>query len=200
MITCDCLKSLTYHQSPTANNDNYDLLTEVDRIKTEPTIDVVYQWVEGHHPERYDNRPLDKYGLLKDAMDKLAKQYCEETKDSNSPPQQIVSDHEWSVWINNRKITGDTLNTVRKHIQETEMSKWLAADRKHGREARLSLHRQQLINTMAIADAWKDIMHGKRKWLTKMSQRFAPVEKNMHRKGFWTNSRCPCCHQDNEYV
>jgi hypothetical protein len=34
--------------------------------------------------------------------------------------------------------------------------------------------------------------------LTKMSQRFAPVKKNMHRWGFWTNSRCPACHQDNE--
>jgi hypothetical protein len=58
----------------------------------------------------------------------------QETKDGNSPPQQIVSDHEWSVWINNSKITGDTLNRVQKHIQETEMSKWLAANRKHGRE------------------------------------------------------------------
>jgi hypothetical protein len=131
-------------------------------------------------------------------MDKLAKQYWKETKDRNSPPQRIVSDHEWSVWINNRKITGDTLNTVRKHIQETEVSEWLAADRKQGREPCLSLHRQQLITTTAIADAWKDIMHGQQKWLTKMSQRFAPVGKNMHRWGFWTNSRCPCCHRENE--
>jgi hypothetical protein len=30
-------------------------------------------------------------------MDKLGKQYWEETKDRNSTPQQIVSDHEWSV-------------------------------------------------------------------------------------------------------
>jgi hypothetical protein len=67
-------------------------------------------------------------------MDKLAKQYWDETKDMNSPPQQIISDREWSVWINNRKITGDTLSIVRRHIQETEMSKWLAAPRKHGRE------------------------------------------------------------------
>jgi hypothetical protein len=37
-----------------------------------------------------------------------------------------------------------------------------------------------------------------RKWLTEMSQRFAPVGKNMHSWGFWTNSQCPCCHQDNE--
>jgi len=31
-----------------------------------------------------------------------------------------------------------------------------------------------------------------------MSQRFAPVGKNMHRCRFWTNSRCPACHQDKE--
>jgi hypothetical protein len=68
----------------------------------------------------------------------------QETKDGNSPPQQIVSDHEWSVWINNSKITGDTLNRVQKHIQETEMSKWLAANRKHGREPGLSLHLNSL--------------------------------------------------------
>jgi hypothetical protein len=96
------------------------------------------------------------------------------------------------------KITGDTLKTVRRHIQEAEMSKWLAAPRKNGREPRLSLTRQQLINTKAITDLWKDILHGQRKWLTKMSQRFAPVGKNMHRWGFWTNSRCPACHRDNE--
>jgi hypothetical protein len=113
---------LTYHQPPTANNDNYDLLTEANRIKTQPTIDVVCRWVEGHQVEHYDNRHRDKYGLLNDAMDKLAKWYLKETKDRNSPSQQIVLDHEWSVWIDNRKITGDTLNTVWKHIQETEMS------------------------------------------------------------------------------
>jgi hypothetical protein len=45
---------MTYHQPPTANNDNYDLLTEVHRIKTQPTIEVVYQWVEGHQAECYD--------------------------------------------------------------------------------------------------------------------------------------------------
>jgi hypothetical protein len=32
----------------TMNNDSYDLLTEVHKIKTKPIIDVVYQWVEGH--------------------------------------------------------------------------------------------------------------------------------------------------------
>jgi hypothetical protein len=55
IITWDCkgagLKSMTYHQPPTANNDNYDLLTEVHRIKTQPTIEVVYWWVEGHQAE-----------------------------------------------------------------------------------------------------------------------------------------------------
>jgi hypothetical protein len=126
-------------------------------------------------------------------MDKLAKQYC-----MNLPPQQIISDQEWSIWIANQKIRGDNLNTVRQHIQETEMSKWLAAPRKHWGEPRLSFTRQQLINTKAITDSWKEIFHGQRKWLTKMSQRFAPVGKNMHRGGFWTNSRCPACHRDNE--
>jgi hypothetical protein len=103
---------LTYHQPPTANNDNYDLLTEAYWLKTQPTLDVVFRWVEGHQGERYENQQMDKHSLLNDAMDKLANQYREETEDRNSPPQQIVSDHEWSVWINNRKITGDTLNTV----------------------------------------------------------------------------------------
>jgi hypothetical protein len=151
------------------------------KYKQERLFEVVWKWVG-------DDWQLDKYGQLNDAMDKLAKQYWEETKDRNFPTQQIVSDHEWSVWVDNRKITGDTLNTVRKHIQATGMSEWLAADRKQGREPCLSLHRQQLINTTAIEDAWKDIMHGQRKWLTKMSQRFAQVGKNMHRWGFWTNS------------
>jgi hypothetical protein len=74
----------------------------------------------------------------------------------NSPPQQIISDQEWSVWINNWKITGDTLNIVGKHIQETAMSEWLAAPRKHGSEPRLNLTQQQLINPTAIIDSWKD--------------------------------------------
>jgi hypothetical protein len=157
-----------------------------------------YQWVEGHQADRYGDQQLDKYGLLNDAMDKLANQYREETKCMDLPPQQIISDQEWSIWLANRKITADTLNTVRLRIQETEMSKWLAAPRKNGREPRLRLTRQQLINTKAITDSWKDILHGQRKWLTKMSQRFVPVGKNMHRWGFWTNSRCPACHQNSD--
>jgi hypothetical protein len=123
-------------------------------------------------------------------MDKLANRYREQTKHLNLPLQQIISDQEWTIWIANQKITGDTLNTVRQHIQETEMSKWL--------EPRLSLIRQQLINTKAITISWKDILHGQRKWLTKMCQRFAPVEKNMHLWGFWINNGCPACQRDNE--
>jgi hypothetical protein len=93
VITCDCngagLKSLTYHRPPTANNDNYDRLTQAYKIKTKATIDIVYQWVEGHQADQYGNQQLDKYGLLNDEMDKLANQYREETKHMNLPPQQI---------------------------------------------------------------------------------------------------------------
>jgi hypothetical protein len=124
----------------------------------------VYQWVEGNQAERCGTQQLDKYGLLNGLMDKLAKQYWKATKNMNSPPQQIISNHRWSIWAaNQQRITGDTLNTVRRHIQETEMSKWLAAPRKQGREPTLSLTRQQLINTEAITDSWKDILHGQRK-------------------------------------
>jgi hypothetical protein len=113
------LKSLTYHRPPTANNDNYDLLTQAYKIKTKATIDIVYQWVEGHQADQYGNQQLDKYDLLNDEMDKLANQYREETRHMNLTPQQIISDQEWSIWIAGQKITGDTLNTVRRHIQET---------------------------------------------------------------------------------
>jgi hypothetical protein len=93
VITCDCngagFKSLTYHRPPTANNDNYNLLTQAYRIKTKATIDTVYQWQEGHQADRYGNQQLDKYGLLNNEMDKLANQYREETKHMNLPPQQI---------------------------------------------------------------------------------------------------------------
>jgi hypothetical protein len=64
--------------------------------------------VEGHQADRYGTQQLDKYGLLNNTMDTVAKQYWEETKNMNTPPQQIISDHEWSIWIANQKITGDT--------------------------------------------------------------------------------------------
>jgi hypothetical protein len=134
------------------------------------------QYTNGLRVTKRNATPPNNWtNLLNDEMDKLARQYWEETKDMNSPSQQIVSNQEWSAWINKRKITGDTLKTVQQHIQETEISAWLAADRKNGQEPRLSLHHQQLVNTTSIADAWKDIIHGQRKWLTKTSQRFAPV-------------------------
>jgi hypothetical protein len=115
--------------------------------------------VEGHQADRYGNQQLDKYGLLNDEMDKLANQYQEEIKHMNLTPQHIISDQEWIIWIVDQKITGYTLNTVRQRLQETEMSQWLAAPRKNGREPRLSLTRQQLINTKSITDAWEDILH-----------------------------------------
>jgi hypothetical protein len=116
--------------------------------------------MEGHQADRYGDQQLDKYGLLNDEMDKLVNQYREETRHMNLSPQQIISGQEWGIWIANQKITGDTLNTVRQHIKETDMSKWLAAPRKNGREPRLSLTRQQLIITKAITNSWKDILHG----------------------------------------
>jgi hypothetical protein len=75
--------------------------------------------VEGHQADRYGDQQLDKYGLLNNEMDKLTNQYREETKHINLPTQHIISDQEWSIWIADRKITGDTLNTVRQPIQET---------------------------------------------------------------------------------
>jgi hypothetical protein len=52
----------------------------------------VYQWEEGDQADQYGTQQLDKYGLLNNAMDKLANQYQEETKHMNLPPQQIISD------------------------------------------------------------------------------------------------------------
>jgi hypothetical protein len=100
VITCDCngtgLKSLTHYRPPTANNDNYNLLTQAYKIKTKATIDTEYQCVEGHQADRYGTKKLDNYGLLNDKMDKLPNQYREETKHMNLPPQQMISDQEWS--------------------------------------------------------------------------------------------------------
>jgi hypothetical protein len=83
IITCDCngagLKSLTYHGPPTASNDNNNLLTEAYKIKIIPSINVVYQWVEGHQVKCYGNQHLHKYSLLNNEMDKLANQYWDET-------------------------------------------------------------------------------------------------------------------------
>jgi hypothetical protein len=75
----------------------------------------------------------------------------------------------------------------------------LAAAGKKWQRTRISITQQQLVNTTAIAHSCKDILHGGQwKWFTKISQRFAPVRKNIHRWVFWTNSHCPGCHQDNE--
>jgi hypothetical protein len=98
------------------NNDSYDLLTEVHKIKTKPIIDVVYQWVEGHQVERYGNHHLDKYVLLnEEEMYKLAKQYWDKTKDMNSPPQQIISDRERSFV------------PIRRHLRRRQMQ-WDTTD------------------------------------------------------------------------
>jgi hypothetical protein len=107
--------------------------------------------------ERNNNQQQDKFGLLNDAKDKIAKQWWDETKDMKLPPQQIISDHEWNIWINNRKITGDTLNMVRRHIQETKMSEWLAADRKHGREPRLSPNHLRTLGETSCMDNGKGL-------------------------------------------
>jgi hypothetical protein len=121
---------------------------QADQCNTDATIDTVYQWVEGHQADRHANQQLDKYSLVNHEMDKLANQYREETKHMNLQTSQPVPgrnkahepvtttdyfSQEWGIWIAEQKITGDTLNTVRQHIQETEMSKWLAAPRKNGR-------------------------------------------------------------------
>jgi hypothetical protein len=62
----------------------------------------------------------------------------------------------------------------------------------------LSTPWQKLIDTRAVANSWKDIMHGQWKWMTKVPQRYSPVRKTMQRWGFWTNSWHPGCHQDSK--
>jgi hypothetical protein len=148
---------LTYHHPPTANNDNYDLLNKAYKIKSKPTLNGIYKWVEGHQNDRYRNKTPDNYALLNEDMDNLAKQYWEERRELTQPPHRSFQTGNGAYGLTIRKPQG--ILSMLSNIQESEMSEWLATDRTNGREPRLCITRQQLINTKAIADSWKHIMH-----------------------------------------
>jgi hypothetical protein len=80
---------------------------------------------------RTPKQPIqDKYTLLNKEMDKLAKPYWEETRELTQPPQQIISDREWSVLLTIGKSQGTF------SILSNNTYKWLVAAQNAGREPR----------------------------------------------------------------
>jgi hypothetical protein len=163
------------------------------RLRQELRITISYVWVEGHQREKYGSaHQLHKHALLNDEMDKAAKAHWSSTFPPSEHQQRISSD-EWSIFIQNRKLTGNVLNGTHDSIQEKDLVQWLTQPTTTKPIPRVPLHHLHLIDTDSTALAWSQLTLNKKKWLSKFTYNFAPFGKNMYRWGFWTHDRCPYC-------
>jgi hypothetical protein len=163
------------------------------RLRQELRITISYVWVEGHQREKYGSaHQLHKHALLNDEMDKAAKAHWSSTFPPSEHQQRISSD-EWSIFIQNRKLTGNVLNGTHDSIQEKDLVQWLTQPTTTKPIPRVPLHHLHLIDMDSTTLAWSQLTPNKKKWLNKFTYNFAPIGKNMYRWGFWTHDRCPYC-------
>jgi hypothetical protein len=108
-IACDGLvagqHALVYESAPSPTKDHFEMISAIRTMKQALPITSLYCHVEGHQKEKYPKRELDKWAILNDKMDSLAKAFWNmQERQTHHSPQQDVAPNEWTIRIHDKKI------------------------------------------------------------------------------------------------
>ena len=125
--------SITQSHFPNPNQNDYDILQAIFRLKDKLNIQVSYKHVEGHQATKYPEQTLDKWALLNEEMDSLAKSYLSYSA-SYPPLKQQIDDQEWAVSITDHKICKQFKQQLAFHLRAQQIKQfWTQSVRAHPR-------------------------------------------------------------------
>ena len=167
----------------------------VYRLKTEHEIQVTFEKVQGHRLRHVRYEQLTRPEQLNEMMDGRAKARVDRIFAQRIPPPPMTIKFEgWSCWIDNTKSTSDPSKPLLRRIHEDTMRDWLSRPD----HLRMTAAGFDLVDWQAVELAAEGFPEMFRIWASKHMSRFCGVGRMQQICGFWDNSQCPRCKQDNE--
>jgi hypothetical protein len=196
-IACDGLAAgqhaLVYGSSPSPTQDHFEMISAIKTMKQALPITSLYHHIEGHQKEKYPRRKLDKWAILNDKMDSLAKAFwTTQERRAHHSPQQDVAFNEWTIRINDKKICKNLKEAMRETIHSQQVQKWWV-EKQHFTKQQIDL-----MDHNASKSAMGQVWVARKRWVCKFAANYAPVGRNMKDWKFWHDDCCPRCLSNNE--
>lgn len=107
---------------------------------------------------------------------------------NQSATSNVIDDPNWSISINNTKLTEDIEGALKDHIHTQTLFHHLV-QRKHITAEAINLVAWDILSKVHCA-----LLRSRYIWVVKYALRFLPTANHMHRNNTWETNLCPLCH------
>ena len=195
-IACDCdgalFRALKYKTRATISIPNFDLLWAIADLRKLLPIDIDYVEVKGHQDTASLGRPLTRLERLNCETDAGAKEYLTYVKRYGIESKHELFGNQW------RLRRGDDYLYTRLKSNLYDVC--------HGKPLRAHIMKRKgytettfaNIDWDAVQQASKTLSTTEKMWLTKHVGRYNPTGRQMLRRKYWSDSKCPRCDEPDE--
>jgi len=185
MIRCDGLEALrkTFVYKLDVDDSCFDLLAAIKKVQRTSPIHYLFRHIKGHQDDT--GQDLDHWAELNILMDAKAKQFLRKATDS--PRYQSLQYDPWTIWIHNKKVTGNLSSVIYSLVHDEEASAYWASKQD------LSLESLSKVDWPAVEVACAEVSRGRRVFLSKHISGMCGVGKFMLRWKEWDHDKCPRC-------
>jgi hypothetical protein len=188
-LGCDCesgIIAIFEHTYDTPKQPHHDLIHEIRKKLSHSRLKWTPRHVDGHQDKHTSYLRLDMWGQLNVEMDSLAKTYWNETSEEIRPfyPQ---SNHGWSLWIKERKLSSWNRTELYNHAKSTTILQHWSQRRNIPQNLIRSIDWEAGQNAIRLLGLNRAL------WIPKWLAGFAPVGKVQQRNGIQDHAECPRC-------
>ena len=195
-IACDCdgalHRALRYKHRPAVSHPNFDILWSIFDLREDIAIDIKTEEVKGHQDDAQLGRALTRTERLNCEADHGAKEYLSYARTHRLRPIDTLYGNQWRLHHNGLPIH----TKFKKQIYDICHSAPLAQHIKKKRG-----YSEQVFNDIdwnAIESAGKSLSVTERTWLTKHVGKYNSTGRNLLRRKYWSDSKCPRCNSADE--
>jgi hypothetical protein len=152
-IGCDGLEALrkTFVYKLDVDDSCFDLLAAIRKVQRISPIHYLFRPVKGHQDDT--GQDLDHWAELNILMDAKAKQFLRKATDS--PRYQSLQYDPWTIWIHNKKVTGNLSSVIYSLVHDEEASAYWATKQD------LSLESLSKVDWPAVEVACAEVSRGR---------------------------------------
>ena len=195
-IVCDCLGALTraiiYENRPTTSHPNFDILWSIFELKDKIPVDIGWQHVYGHQDEAALGRPLTRLEKLNCETDAGAKVFLKYVLENDLQPVSKLYGTQWRLKRDDRYVC----KNLKHHVYMSRHGRALINHIK--KQKGYSNQQFDSIDWNAIEAAGRTMTKTEKTWLMKHVGRYNATGRQLLRRKYWQDSKCPRCNCSNE--
>ncbi len=167
----------------------------VFKLRTKHEVVVSFEKVKGHRSDFVPFNQLTRPEQLNDLMDERAKARVDRIfAEQIPPPPMSIKFEGWRCSIDDVKLTSDPAGPLLQRIHYAPMRAFLSRPD----HLRMTANGFDLVDWQAVHQSLDDFPEMFKVWASKHMSRFCGVGRMQKICGFWDNSRCPRCRQENK--